>query len=267
VDYHSSHSRKTKRLQSIANNLYLFERTPIAAARCWRSGENLMKAVFTAALGIMLLAGFGLPARCATTWTEGVNYFLIQPARATSLPRGKVEVTEVFSYACPACNIFVPTVHKLKQSLPPNAVLDYLPAAFNEAEDWPMFQLAYLTAQVLGIDGQTHDAMFDAVWKGSELSVVDPATHQLKSRAPTIEDAAKFYNKLTGVPVDKFLSASKSFAVDVKLRSTEDLLRSYKVDRTPTIVVNGKYRLQVESAGGTDQLIELVNWLVAKESK
>jgi thiol:disulfide interchange protein DsbA len=53
----------------------------------------------------------------------------------------------------------------------------------------------------------------------------------------------------------------------VKVRSTEDLLQAYKIDRTPTIVVNGKYRLQVESAGGTEQLIELVNWLVAKESK
>ena len=227
----------------------------------------MMKAVFTAAFGAVLLAVSGSAARSATTWTEGVNYFLIQPARATSLPRGKVEVTEVFSYACPACNIFVPTVHKLKQSLPPNAVLDYLPASFNTAEDWPMFQLAYLTAQVLGIDSQTHDAMFDAVWKGGDLSVVDPATHQLKSRVPTIEDAAKFYNKQTGVPIDKFLAASKSFAVDVKVRGAEDLLQAYKVDRTPTIVVNGKYRLQVESAGGTDQLIELVNWLVAKESK
>jgi thiol:disulfide interchange protein DsbA len=226
-----------------------------------------MKAVMTAALAAMLLAVSATPARSAQTWTEGVNYFLIQPPKATSLPRGKVEVTEVFSYACPACNVFQPTIHKLKQSLPPNAVLDYLPASFNSAEDWPMFQLAYLTAQVLGIDGQTHDAMFDAVWKGGDLSVVDPTTHQLKSRAPTIEDAAKFYNKQTGMPVDKFLAASKSFAVDVKVRGAEDLLEAYKVDRTPTIVVNGKYRMQVESAGGNDQLIELVNWLVAKESK
>jgi thiol:disulfide interchange protein DsbA len=183
------------------------------------------------------------------------------------LPRGKVEVTEVFSYACPACNIFQPTLHKLQQSLPPNAVLDFVPAAFNTAEDWPMFQLAYLTAEVLGIAAQAHDAMFDAVWKGGDLSVVDPTTHQLKRNEPTIEDAAKFYNRQTGIPVDKFLEASKSFAVDVKLRGTEDLLQAYKVDRTPTIVVNGKYRLHVESAGGSDQLIELVDWLVAKESK
>jgi thiol:disulfide interchange protein DsbA len=216
-----------------------------------------------------LTLGICVAAQGAQVWTEGVNYFLIQPARATSLPPGKVEVTEVFSYACPACNVFQPTMHKLKQSLPPNAVLDYLPAAFNTAEDWPMFRLAYYTAQALGVDQQTHDAMFDAVWKGSgDLSITDPSTRGgLKSRMPTIEDAAKFYNQRAGVPIDKFIATSKSFSVDLKVRTADDLTAAYRVDRTPTIIVNGKYRLHVESAGGTDQLIELVKYLVAKETK
>jgi thiol:disulfide interchange protein DsbA len=224
-----------------------------------------MKALSSIVFGALLLA-WGVSSRAAT-WTEGVNYFAIQPPRPTSLPPGKVEVTEIFSYACPACNVFQPTIHKLKQSLPANAVLDFVPASFNTAEDWPMFQLAFLTAQTLGIEQKAHEAMFDAVWKGGgDLSVTDPS-RGLKSRLPTIEDAAKFYNQQTGVPVAKFVETSKSFAVDVKVRSTEDLLKNYRVDRTPTIVVNGKYRLFVESAGGEDKVIELVNYLVAKESK
>ena len=225
--------------------------------------KSVHSAFVWAACALLVSASAG----SAPTWTEGVNYFLVAPARPTSLPAGKVEVTEVFSYACPACNIFQPTMHKLKQSLPANAVLDYLPAAFNTSEDWPMFQLAYCTAQVLGIDQQTHDAMFDAVWKGGDLNVIDPATRNIKSRMPTIEDAAKFYNQHAGVPVDKFVAAAKSFSVDLKVRTAEDLVRAYRVDRTPTIIVNGKYRLFVDSAGGPDQLIELVKYLVAKESK
>jgi thiol:disulfide interchange protein DsbA len=156
-----------------------------------------MKSVFTVFAAVAAALLISASAHGAT-WTEGVNYFLVAPARPTSLPAGKVEVTEVFSYACPACNIFQPTMHKLKQSLPANAVLDYLPAAFNTVEDWPMFQLAYCTAQVLGIDQQTHDAMFDAVWKGGDLSIIDPSTKGLKSRMPTIEDAAKFYSQHAG---------------------------------------------------------------------
>jgi thiol:disulfide interchange protein DsbA len=216
----------------------------------------------------MLALALSMPTHGAEVWTEGVNYFLIQPARTPSVPAGKVEVTEVFSYACPACNIFQPTVHKLKQAMPANVVLDYLPAAFNPGEDWPMFQLAYVTAQILGVDQQTHDAMFDTVWKGGgDLSITDPASRGLKSRLPTIEDAAKFYNQHAGVPVDKFIAASKSFSADLKVRTDDDLIMAYKIDRTPTIIVNGKYRLHVESAGGEPQLIDLVKYLVAKETK
>ena len=129
-----------------------------------------------------------------------------------------------------------------------------------------MFQLAYITAQLLGVDQQTHDAMFDAVWKGGDLSITD-SSRALKSRMPAIEDAAKFYKEHAGVPVEKFIATSKSFSADLRVRTAQDLLVAYKVDRTPTLIVNGKYRLHVESAGGTDQLIELVKFLVAKESK
>jgi thiol:disulfide interchange protein DsbA len=226
-----------------------------------------MKLANCGVLAILFAMVFCAPVRSAPMWTEGVNYFLVDPARPTSLPHGKVEVTEVFSYACPACNLFVPTMHKLKQSLPPNAVLDFVPASFNPSEDWPMFQLAYCTAQILGVADQTHDAMFNAVWQTGELAVIDPTTRSIKSRVPTIEDAAKFYKAQAGVPVDKFLATAKSFAVDVKVRAAEGLVQTYRVDRTPTIVLNGKYRLYTESAGGNDQLVELVKFLVAKESK
>jgi len=213
---------------------------------------------------LIVAAPFG--AQAAQDWIQGKNYFLVEPAQPTNLPPGKVEVTEVFSYACPACNLFQPEIHKLKQSLPANAVLDYLPVAFNPTEDFPMFQQAYCTAQVLGVADATQDAMFDAVWKTGELAVVDLHTDTLKSHLPTIEDAARFYQSHAGIPVDKFLNTSKSFVVDMKIRTDNDLVQKYGIDRTPTIIVNGKYRLHVESAGGPDQVIALVDWLIAKET-
>jgi thiol:disulfide interchange protein DsbA len=222
--------------------------------------------LFCSALAAAALAfGGSMSVRAATTWTEGVNYFVVPSPQKPAVPAGKVEVTEVFSYACPACNVFVPTMHTLKKSLPANVVLNYVPAAFNTAEDWPMFQMAYCTAQVLGVEDKAHDAMYDAVWKGGDLSVTD-ASGNLKSHMPTIEDAAKFYNQKTGVATDKFLATSKSMTVDMCVRRDQELVRAYRIDRTPTIVVNGKYTLYVQSAGGIDQLIELVNYLVAKES-
>ena len=226
-----------------------------------------MKLRLEALLAVGFLLTVNPAARADATWTEGKNYFLINPARPPALAPGKVEVTEVFSYGCPACNAFLPVMKKLKTALPPYAVLTYLPASFNAAEDWPMFQQAFFASESLGLVDQTHESMFAAVWKTGELAIIDQGSQRLKDPLPSIEDAARFYNRATGVPVDKFVGTAKSFAVDTKMRGAEEAIVAYRVDRTPTIVVNGRYRLLAESAGGEDQLIELVKWLVAKESR
>lgn len=234
-----------------------------------------MKARWYAALRLLsgvLLSGVFLcvapAAFAASDWVEGMNYFPLVPAQPTSVPPGKVEVTEVFSYACPACNEFYPVIDRLKASLPSNAVLDYVPAGFIPSEDWPMFQRAYYTALTLGLINQRlHDATFDAVWKTGELAVVDPKTDRLKVPAPTIEDAARFYARHTHVSAATFLATARSFAVDAKINQANQYIQDAHVDRTPTIIVNGKYLLTTASAGGYDEIIELVKWLVAKESR
>jgi protein dithiol oxidoreductase (disulfide-forming) len=202
----------------------------------------------------------------AATWTEGVNYYVISPAQPTNVPTGKIEVAEVFSYACPFCAQFNPLVKQLQTSLPANAQMVYVPASFNPSEDWPAFQRATCAAQILGILDKTHDKVFDAVWKTGELAVVDPQTHRIKNPLPSIEDIAKYYNHISGVPVDKFLNTSKSFAVDTAMRRDDALVLAYHIDGTPSFVVNGKYRITGQSAGGMPQMIEVAKYLVAKES-
>ena len=120
--------------------------------------------------------------------------------------------------------------------------------------------------QSLGIADKWHDAMFDAVWATGELAIFDPGTERIKPTLPTIQDAALFYQRHAGVPAAKFMAAANSFAVDTRVRAAEAAVVAYRVDRTPTLIVNGKYRLHAESAGGPTQLIDLVKYLVAKES-
>lgn len=212
------------------------------------------------------------PALAATApapvhWKAGRNYFLIEPALPTNVPAGKIEVTEVFSYACPACNAFYPVADRLRASLPSNAVMDYVPAAFNTAEDWPVFQRAYLAAQALGIAAKTHDAVFQAVWKSGELAVYNPTTEQLKDPLPTLKDLANFYHRQTGVSTAEFLAAAHSFAVNLEIQRANRYVIAGQVDGTPSIIVAGKYRVSVTSAGGYNRLIELVRWLVTKASR
>jgi thiol:disulfide interchange protein DsbA len=213
----------------------------------------------------LTLLGVGSGAHAESRWVVGVHYFLINPAQPTGLPAGKIQVTEIFSYACPGCNRFYPIADQLQASLPANVVMDFLPASFRPEEDWPMFQRAYLAAKEMGIDKRTHDAMFDAVWKSGELAVFDPATQRARRPAPTIVDAARFYAQAAGVKPEAFIATAGSFAVEVRIKQADELIRTYGISETPSIVVNGKYRLNPVSAGGYDQTIELVKWLVAQE--
>jgi thiol:disulfide interchange protein DsbA len=198
-------------------------------------------------------------------WVAGKHYSVI-PTQRTNVPAGKVEVMEVFSYGCPACNQFRAGMKKLKAALPPNAQLVYLPASWNAAEAWPMFQRAYVTAQALGVADKAHDAMYDAIWITGELAVSDPRTRQLKTKLPTIEDAARFYQRVAGVKAADFVNASKSFGVDLKARQADSQILAMQVSSTPTLVVNGKYRVNNDQLQSNDQIIEVVKFLVAKES-
>jgi thiol:disulfide interchange protein DsbA len=173
---------------------------------------------------------------------------------------------EVFSYGCPACNAFQPVMEKLRHALPANAQLVFLPAAFNLAEDWPMFQRAYFAAQTLGIAERTHQAMYDAVWKTGELAITVPGANRLKDPLPSIADAARFYARVAGVNAQQFLAMANSFGIDSRIRATDAQIMAMHVDSTPSLIVNGKYRVIRDELKSNDELIELVRYLVAKES-
>lgn len=198
-------------------------------------------------------------------WVEGKQYFRIEPAQAKVSNTDKIEVAEVFSYGCPACNQFHPTMNKLVQELPSNAAVAYLPASFMPQENWPMLQRAFLTAQALGVADKANDAMYDAVWKSQELSAMQGAGLKPASALPTIDDAAKVYAKY-GADPKEFVAVANSFAINTKVKRADDLLKAYGVEETPTIIVDGKYRLTPRSAGGYEQVVELTKWLVSKEA-
>lgn len=230
------------------------------------SGVAAMKKTGLALMAV-LLGAWALTARAAPArWVEGTNYVVLDEAQPTTVPAGKIEVMEVFSYACPFCNKFQPLMHELEHSLPSNAQMVFLPAAFNRTEDWPMFQQAYFAAQALGIANRTQQAMFDAVWKTGQLAIVDPTTNRLKHPLPSIEDAARCYSQLTGVSQQKFLAAARSFGVATRMREADAQILAMQIPGTPCIVVDGKYRIEMDSLSSPDEVIGLVKFLVAKAS-
>jgi protein dithiol oxidoreductase (disulfide-forming) len=229
--------------------------------------EGLMKPYAVALAAALLLLTVSSAHAIPFRWVEGQHYFSLKTSKNVPLPSGAAEVTEVFSYGCPACYQFNPVAQRLKASLPSQAKLTYLPASFIPAENWPVFQRAYLTAEALGIAEQAHDQFFDAVWKdGGELSVRDPLTRKAKNPLPSIEAVAKFYNRVTGVSIEKFVATAQSPEIDSKMKAADAQVIAYEADRTPTIIVNRKYRVHTRSAGSYDELIQVVNWLIQKDA-
>ncbi|HSY07474.1 MAG TPA: thiol:disulfide interchange protein DsbA/DsbL [Steroidobacteraceae bacterium] len=218
-------------------------------------------------LGTILLFLVAAPVGAAAPWIEGQHYFRIEPIPPDAAAAGHPVVTEVFSYGCPFCAQFNSTAKQLQANLPAKSQFDYIPAAFLRAEDWPMFQRAYCTAQVLEIADQTHDAIFDAVWKTGELATLDLLSQRLKRPLPSLEDAARVYNRLTGVSVEKFLVTAQSAAVDAKVRAADEFVRAYRVDSTPSIIVDRRYRVNMPSVSSASELIDLVKWLIANDAK
>src|ERR1700738_5429917 len=98
-----------------------------------------MRVALPALLALIITSLGHAQNRAGQNWTEGTNYFPVIPAQHTDVPAGKIEVAEIFSYACPFCAQINPLMQPLKKSLPRNAQLVFVPASFNAYEDWPIF--------------------------------------------------------------------------------------------------------------------------------
>ena len=217
------------------------------------------------AFALIALAGSASAQQAAAPqWQEGKTYTLIANPQPTNQP-DKVVVTEVFSFGCPACNRFEPFIDKLKAELPKGAVLEFVPASFIVAEDWPVFQRAYLTAKALGIDAKSHDAMFHAIHDpDGPLATIEPGTNRLKTHQPTIEDVAAFYAKF-GVKPATFVATANSFAINMQMKRADKQIMTWGITGTPTLVIDGKYKLGVTSSKGPQEAVDQTLYLVRKE--
>jgi thiol:disulfide interchange protein DsbA len=217
---------------------------------------------------LALVAGFAFAqAPAPQQWVEGTNYFAIPNPQPTNQP-DKVVVTEVFSFGCPACNQFEPFLDKLRAELPKGTVLEFIPASWHANEDWPTFQRAYFTAKAMGLDNaKSHDAMFKAIWgPNGPLQTYDPTTQRPKPEKdlPTINDVAKFYAQFGAKPAD-FVATANSFSINMDMKRADKQVMAWGVDSTPTLVIDGKWRLTPASTQGAQQAVDLTLYLVKQE--
>jgi thiol:disulfide interchange protein DsbA len=210
--------------------------------------HNVIRAGRLAVASLLLVAAGA--SQAATTLAEGVNYKLLEPAQPTSVAPGKVEVVEVFWYACGHCFLLEPKLENWERSgKAPYVELVRMPATWNEV--LKTHARVFYTAELLGKLPQLHNDIFREInIKGNRLD--------------TPESIAAFFVS-RGVTQANFQKAFSSFAVESKVRRADDLNRRYKITGTPTVIVNGKYWTDVGMAGSEDKLFEVINALAAKD--
>jgi len=210
--------------------------------------HSVIRAGWLAVAGLLLVAAGA--SQAAVTLTEGVNFKLLEPAQPTSVAPGKVEVVEVFWYACGHCFLLETKLENwARTGKAPYVELVRMPATWNEV--LKTHARVFYTAELLGKLPQLHTDIFREInVKGNRLD-----TPQL------IE--AFFVSR--GVSQADFQRAFSSFAVESKVRRADDLNRRYKITGTPTVIVNGKYWTDVGMAGSEDKLFEVINALAARD--
>jgi len=187
-------------------------------------------------------------AQTDEAFQEGLHYTRISDV-AVSTAEDSVVVYEVFGYLCPHCYSFQPFVTAWEDKLPEGVEFIRVPAIFSPA--WEPLGRTYLTSEMLGVAEKGHDDLFTAI-------------HKDKKQIRSIEDAADFYTQY-GVDKEKFLSTASSFAVDAKVRKDQALVRKWGVRGTPSLVINGKYLISVSREVPQPKMIEVANYLIAKE--
>jgi thiol:disulfide interchange protein DsbA len=136
---------------------------------------------------------------------------------------------------------------KLRKELPAGVTFKLLPAPFSE--EWLPYARAYYAAKQLGVVERTHQALFEAKFKQN---------YPINS----LDDLADFYAR-EGVDRAQFLRIANSDAATAAMKSDLDLIRKWQVDSTPTIVVDGKYR--ITGVKTQEEMAAVALWLAKRE--
>jgi len=196
--------------------------------------------------GLMVLAA---QSALAADLVEGVQYKALKPAVPTSVAPGKVEVVEVFWYACGHCYLLEPKLAAWeKNGKAPYVEVIRMPAVWNEV--LKTHARLFYTIEILGKPELHGEAFREINVRGNRLDTPDKIEAFFTTR---------------GVAKADFQKAFSGFAVESKLARAVDLNKRYRITSTPTVIVNGKYVTDAGMAGGEDKLFQVINALAARE--
>ncbi len=165
-----------------------------------------------------------LPTSHAQQPVEGKEYKLIDPVQKPASGK-KVEVIEFFSYACPHCAEFEPTLQAWLKQKPKDIEYKMVPLVFRDP--WKAPAKLYYTLEAMGLVDKYHLKVYDAIHKENKELFTD--------------QAVKDWAKSVGIDAAKFNQVYDSFGIDAKTQNSVAMGKAYGIQFTPAMAVNGKY--------------------------
>lgn len=186
-------------------------------------------------------------ALAAPPLVAGTDYVEIPNGQPYQPLNGKIEVAEVFAYWCGHCASFQPLVDAWKRKLPADVRFTYVPLAGGPTD---ALARAYFASEASGQLDKTHNAIFSAIHLNRTLT-----------QRPTAEEIAALVGK-QGVDARGFADAMNGFAIGGQLNRAQQFAQRSGVEGTPTLIVNGKYRILGKTL---EDHLRIVNQLIVQQ--
>jgi thiol:disulfide interchange protein DsbA len=164
---------------------------------------------------------------------------------------GKIDVVEFFSYGCPHCYTFEPTLEQWTKKLPPDVAFRRVPVAFSGPFEG--YAKLFYALEALGLQDSLHKRVFAAI-------------HVQRQRLDKEADLAAFVQGAGGDGA-KFVEAYKSFGVATKVRQAKQLSEAYKIDGVPTLGIHGRWFTSGSLAGTHEKALTVADALIQRARK
>jgi thiol:disulfide interchange protein DsbA len=200
-----------------------------------------MKKIFTLLLGMLLLP---LTAY-ANDYQEGTHYQVVKQ-RATATP----QVMEFFSFYCGHCANLEPFIINLKANLADNVTFKKNHVNFLGQEMGAQLTRAYAAAEMLQVEDKVAELLFAQI------------TKQRKAINGEQDILAIF--EQAGIAPQEAQSALQSFPVNGLAAQMKRNTETFAIRGVPTLIVNGKYKVNTGALKSEEEFIALIDFLSKK---
>ncbi|WP_211830201.1 thiol:disulfide interchange protein DsbA/DsbL [Kistimonas asteriae] len=199
--------------------------------------------------GLIMAIGLVVVQAQADEYRAGQQYKVLKEAVSVEQTDGKIEVDTIFWYGCPHCYDLEKLIPAWKKTLSADVDVVKTPVIFGRP--WQPHAQLFYTLEEMGLDETANTAIFEAVQKeGKRLD--KPA------------DMADFLNEHFKVNKETFLKTYDSFGVRNQSQKAYAKVRGAQLMGVPALIIDGRYVVDPQSAGGLEEMLKVADALVDK---